>query len=112
VGPFQDCAYTPLASQTIHFARTGAATAPDRVSKLVLLSPLGFWRDDAPVRNGMIVTPATELPQYLFADPSGPVAHQMFEPLADPAQPSKHRSRWSAQWHARVNSCGRFPTKA
>jgi pimeloyl-ACP methyl ester carboxylesterase len=63
-----------------------AATAPDRVSKLVLVSPLGLWRDDAPVRNWMIVTPATDLPTYLFADPAGVVAQQIFGPPADPAQ--------------------------
>ena len=62
-----------------------AATAPERVSKLVLLSPIGLWRDDAPVRNWMIVTPATDLPKYLFADPQGPVAQQMFGPPPDPA---------------------------
>jgi pimeloyl-ACP methyl ester carboxylesterase len=63
-----------------------AATAPDRVSKLVLISPIGLWRDDAPVRNWMIITPATDLPRYLFADPEGPVARQIFGPPADPAQ--------------------------
>jgi pimeloyl-ACP methyl ester carboxylesterase len=63
-----------------------AATAPERVSKLVLISPIGFWRDDAPVRNWMIITPATDLPKYLFADPEGAVAQQIFGPPADPAQ--------------------------
>jgi pimeloyl-ACP methyl ester carboxylesterase len=62
-----------------------AATAPERVSKLVLLSPIGLWRDDAPVRNWMIITPATDLPKYLFADPQGPVAQRMFGPPADPS---------------------------
>ncbi|MBM3945188.1 MAG: alpha/beta fold hydrolase, partial [SAR202 cluster bacterium] len=28
-----------------------ASTIPDRVSKLALLSPIGFWRDDHPVRD-------------------------------------------------------------
>jgi pimeloyl-ACP methyl ester carboxylesterase len=56
------------------------------VSKLVLLSPIGLWRDDAPVRNWMIVTPATDLPKYLFADSEGPVARKMFGPPADPSQ--------------------------
>jgi pimeloyl-ACP methyl ester carboxylesterase len=63
-----------------------AETAPERVSKLVLVSPIGLWRDDAPVRNWMIITPATDLPKYLLADPDGPVAQQMFGPPADPAQ--------------------------
>jgi pimeloyl-ACP methyl ester carboxylesterase len=34
----------------------------------------------------MIITPATDLPKYLFADPEGPVAQQIFGPPADPAQ--------------------------
>lgn len=63
-----------------------AATAPERVSKLVLLSPIGLWRDDAPVRNWMIVTPATDLPKYLFADPESPLVQKVFGTPADPAQ--------------------------
>jgi pimeloyl-ACP methyl ester carboxylesterase len=49
-----------------------AATNPARVSKLVLIDPIGLWRDDIPVRNWMAV-PLAELPQYLFADPEGPL---------------------------------------
>jgi pimeloyl-ACP methyl ester carboxylesterase len=63
-----------------------AATAPERVGKLILISPIGLWRDDAPVRNWMIITPATDLPKYLLADPTGPVARQVFGMPDDPAQ--------------------------
>jgi pimeloyl-ACP methyl ester carboxylesterase len=62
-----------------------AATSPERVGKLVLISPIGLWRDDAPVRNWMIVTPASDLPKYLFADPQGAVAQKVFGVPADPS---------------------------
>ncbi len=48
-----------------------AATDPTRISKLVLISPLGLWRDDSPIRN-YIVTPQTELPALLFKDQHHP----------------------------------------
>jgi pimeloyl-ACP methyl ester carboxylesterase len=63
-----------------------AATTPDRVSKLVLISPIGLWRDEAPIPNWMIITPATDLPKYLFYDPTGPVAQQVLGMPEDPAQ--------------------------
>ena len=34
-----------------------AAHRPDRVSRLVLLDPIGLWRDDAPVTQYMILSP-------------------------------------------------------
>jgi pimeloyl-ACP methyl ester carboxylesterase len=55
-----------------------AATNPERVSKLVLMCPIGLWRDDAPIPNWMIVTPASDLPKYLFYDPEGPIANAIF----------------------------------
>ena len=55
-----------------------AANNPGRVSKLVLMCPIGLWRDDAPIPNWMIITPASDLPKYLVHDPDGPLAKQMF----------------------------------
>ena len=46
---------------------------PSGVAKLVLIAPLGLWRDDAPIPNYMVL-PAEELPKRLFADPAGPLA--------------------------------------
>jgi pimeloyl-ACP methyl ester carboxylesterase len=46
-----------------------AAHFPRRASRLVLISPLGLWRDDLPVTD-LFAVPYTELPQLLFADPS------------------------------------------
>ncbi|MDR0359007.1 MAG: alpha/beta fold hydrolase [bacterium] len=54
-----------------------AATNPDRVGKLVLISPVGLWRDDAPVAQFMTMS-QEELMDIVFADPKGPVAQQLF----------------------------------
>jgi pimeloyl-ACP methyl ester carboxylesterase len=61
-----------------------AANTPDRVSKLVLISPIGLWLDEAPIPNWMIITPATDMPKYLFYDPAGPVAQQVLAMPEDP----------------------------
>ena len=60
-----------------------AATAPARVSKLVLVSPLGMWIDAAPIRN-YIVTPQTDLPALLFRDPHHPALKQIILNPEDP----------------------------
>ena len=54
-----------------------AAQRPSRVRRLVLLDPIGLWRDDAPVINWMLVAP-TELPDYVFSDPGGAAAKSLF----------------------------------
>lgn len=53
-----------------------AATNPERVSKLVLISSLGFWRDDYPVRDWMAMHPE-DLAPLVFYDPDGPLAKEM-----------------------------------
>ena len=55
-----------------------AANNPERVSKLILMCPIGLWREDAPIPNWMIVTPASDLPKHLMHDPDGLLARQMF----------------------------------
>jgi pimeloyl-ACP methyl ester carboxylesterase len=45
-----------------------AAHVPDRVSQLVLLSPLGLWDDDEPVAD-LFAVPYTEASALLFHDP-------------------------------------------
>src|SRR5262249_14949500 len=42
-----------------------AAQAPRRVKRLVLIDPIGLWRDDAPVINWMLLSPQ-EMPGYVF----------------------------------------------
>lgn len=61
-----------------------AATNPDRCRKLVLLNPIGLWRDDAPVQNWMIMLP-DQLVKVAFADPEGPVAKAMLAAPQDEA---------------------------
>ena len=60
-----------------------AATVPARVSKLVLIDPLGLWRDDLPVKNWMILA-EDQCRQALFADPIGEAARRFFGLPADP----------------------------
>ncbi|MBV8770715.1 MAG: alpha/beta hydrolase [Deltaproteobacteria bacterium] len=54
-----------------------AATNPKRVSKLVLINPLGLWRDDMPIKNYM-VTPQAELDPLFFHDPNHPLRKLVF----------------------------------
>src|SRR5262249_55471018 len=60
-----------------------AATNPGRVGKLVLIDPVGLWRDDAPVRNWMLLAPE-ELPRANFYDPEGPIARKVLALSDDP----------------------------
>jgi pimeloyl-ACP methyl ester carboxylesterase len=46
-----------------------AAHYPRRVRRLVLISPVGLWRDDEPVTD-LFAVPLPELPRVLFADPA------------------------------------------
>jgi pimeloyl-ACP methyl ester carboxylesterase len=61
-----------------------AAAMPRRVKKLVLIDPLGLWRDDLPVKNWMIL-PEEQRRAALFADPAGPAAERFFAAPADSA---------------------------
>ena len=61
-----------------------AATMAQRVRRLVLIDPVGLWRDDLPVKNWMILSGA-ELRQALFADPNGAAAQHFFDVPAEAA---------------------------
>jgi pimeloyl-ACP methyl ester carboxylesterase len=50
---------------------------------VVLLDPIGLWRDDAPVAN-WIAAPPDRLPGMLFHDPTGPAAQAMLAMPSDP----------------------------
>jgi pimeloyl-ACP methyl ester carboxylesterase len=52
-----------------------AATVPAAASRLILIDPIGLWRDDIPVRNWMLI-PDDERRHALFADPAGEPARQ------------------------------------
>lgn len=52
-----------------------AAHFPDRFSKLVLISALGLWSDEEPVRTTELIASAPEdIPGFLFHDPTSPAA--------------------------------------
>ena len=61
-----------------------AATAPKSVGRMVLIDPVGLWRDDLPVKNWMILSDKARRPS-LFADPDGEAAKRFFDVPSDPA---------------------------
>jgi pimeloyl-ACP methyl ester carboxylesterase len=72
-----------------------AATDPSRVSKLVLMSAMGLWRDDTPIRN-YIVTPQPELAPLILKNPEHPVRKQIFADGMDPKQQDAYiRMAWT-----------------
>jgi len=54
-----------------------AAAAPKSVARLVLIDPIGLWRDDLPVKNWMLLSESERRPS-LFADPKGEAAQRFF----------------------------------
>lgn len=50
-----------------------AALFPERVRKLILIDPMGLWRDDAPVTDFIYVTPERQLELFLGASDGEPV---------------------------------------
>ena len=64
-----------------------AASFPHLPRRLVLLSPVGLWRDDAPIRLAEMVTgPPEELPTYLFKHPESEAAQALMARPEDPDQ--------------------------
>jgi len=61
-----------------------AATNPERIDRLVLIAPIGLWRDDHPIPDFSGV-PAGALPGLLLAEPEGPLAALL--PAPDPTDP-------------------------
>jgi pimeloyl-ACP methyl ester carboxylesterase len=52
-----------------------AAVFPSRAQSVTLVSPLGFWRDDAQPAD-ILILPADELAAVLWRDPASPVAQE------------------------------------
>jgi pimeloyl-ACP methyl ester carboxylesterase len=69
-----------------------AAARPARIRRLALIDPIGFWRDDAPVVNWMLLAPA-EIPAHVFRDAEGPAAQALFAVPDDPEQGALARTR-------------------
>jgi pimeloyl-ACP methyl ester carboxylesterase len=62
-----------------------AAIFPWVFSKLVLLSPLGLWRDDAPIRlTGLVTASPQESSHHLFRHPESSAAQAMLALPEDP----------------------------
>ena len=62
-----------------------AAAAPQSVGRLILIDPVGLWRDDIPVKNWMVLSDGERRPS-LFADPEGDAAQRFFGVPDDPAE--------------------------
>jgi pimeloyl-ACP methyl ester carboxylesterase len=63
-----------------------AANFPQLFSRLVLLSPFGLWRDDAPIPlMEMVAGPPEDLPKYQFAHPESAAAQAAMALPVDPA---------------------------
>jgi pimeloyl-ACP methyl ester carboxylesterase len=71
-----------------------AAVRPSRIRRLVLVDPIGLWRDDAPVANWMVMAPQ-DLPRYVFQDPEGPAAKALFSIPEDQEAGALARTRLS-----------------
>ncbi len=61
-----------------------SAALPKSVGRLVLIDPVGLWRDDLPVRNWMLLAEEARRPT-LFADAGGVAASAFAEVPSDPA---------------------------
>jgi pimeloyl-ACP methyl ester carboxylesterase len=59
-----------------------AAATPKSVGRLVLIDPVGLWRDDLPVKNWMVLSDKVRGPT-LFADPDGEGAKRFFAVPSD-----------------------------
>jgi pimeloyl-ACP methyl ester carboxylesterase len=69
-----------------------AAARPSRVRRLVLIDPIGLWRDDAPVTNWMLYS-LPELPAYVFRESEGEAAKALFSIPEDPEDAALTRTR-------------------
>jgi pimeloyl-ACP methyl ester carboxylesterase len=80
-----------------------AAMRASRVRRLVLIAPIGLWRDDAPVTNWMLVAPQ-DLRGYVFREPEGAAAKALFSIPDDPEGAALARTRLA--WA--MGSTGKF----
>ncbi len=69
-----------------------AAAYPDRARRLVLIDPIGFWRDADPIANWMVLDPAL-LRARVFCEPDGEAARRMFGVNDDPKAAAAARIR-------------------
>ncbi len=71
------------------------ATDPRRVSRMVLVNPVGLWRDDAPVKNWMSMA-RSAVSRASYHDPEGPIARAAELPEDPEARmDAQIRSTWA-----------------
>lgn len=81
-----------------------AAAYPDRVRRLAMIAPLGFWRDPDRIVNWMMLEPAA-LRAHIFRDPEGDAARRMF-PRADAQDAAATAARVRLTWA--MGTTGKF----
>jgi pimeloyl-ACP methyl ester carboxylesterase len=80
-----------------------AAAHGRRAGRLVLIDALGFWREDTPVPNWMLM-PHGDLPGNVFSDAEGEGARRMFAVPEDPE--ARIMARVGLQWA--MGATGKF----
>lgn len=80
-----------------------AAQRSSRARRLVLIDPIGLWRDDAPVTNWMLLGPQ-ELPEHVFSNAESAGAKALFTIPDDLEQAALARTRLT--WA--MGSTGKF----
>jgi pimeloyl-ACP methyl ester carboxylesterase len=75
-----------------------AANNPERVSKLVLIAPIGLWRDDTPIPD-LAGMPPEKLAPLVLADPTGPLAAALAPPADDPEALFQAAMRMASIFH-------------
>jgi pimeloyl-ACP methyl ester carboxylesterase len=75
-----------------------AANNPERVTKLVLIAPIGLWRDDAPIPD-LAGTPADKMADLVLADPNSPLAAFLAPPVDDPEALFQAAMRMASIFH-------------
>jgi len=81
-----------------------AAGYPDRVRRLAMIAPLGFWRDPDRIVNWMMLEPAA-LRAHIFRDPEGDAARRIF-PRTDAQDAATTEARVRLMWA--MGTTGKF----
>ena len=81
-----------------------AAAYPERVRRLAMIAPLGFWRDPDRIVNWMMLEPGA-MRAHIFRDPDGAAARRMF-PRADAQDAAATEARVRLTWA--MGTTGKF----
>jgi pimeloyl-ACP methyl ester carboxylesterase len=71
-----------------------AAAYPRRARALVLIDPIGLWRETAPIVNWMMLNPA-DLPARIFSEPKGEAAQRLLGAPDDENGGARLRLMWA-----------------